>query len=285
MKKRLAILRWISLAAAVLVFCGYWIYSNGRDDSVGPVFTVASGLLEISVSDPESALLQGITAVDDVDGDVTASILVESMLGITGDHVVTVTYAAFDRSGNVSKIQRQVRLRDYESPRFTLDRSLSFPAGSTFDLSSSIGAVDMVDGDIRRRVRATLTSDTGYLNEEGTHQVLLQVTNTLGDVAMMTVPVEVYPAGTYNATLKLKQYIVYLPKGAIFDPYAYLDDFAYPGETLKLSGEIPPQVSVDISGTVDSGREGVYSVSYTASLIQGNNKYAGYAKLIVMIEQ
>ncbi len=285
MKKKLALLRWIILATAVLVFFVYWLFAKVGDDTTGPRFTVEDGVLEISVLDPQEILLTGITALDATDGDVTDSILVESMLGITEDHIVTVTYAAFDRSGNVSKTQRQVHLTDYTSPRFTLDRPLCFSAGSISDVTAFIGAEDILDGDIRRRVRATLTSDTGYLDEEGIHDVLLQVSNSLGDVSQVTVPVEVYPAGTYNATLDLRQYIVYLPKGTAFQPKDYLDVFTYPGEQIRLSGSIPEQVDLDVAGTVDTAREGVYPVSYTVSVTMGNNKYTGYSRLIVIIEE
>ena len=101
------------LVCLIGLFTGYLLWSHNSIDTTGPVITVSEELLEISVKDPEEMLFQGITAHDDRDGDVTSRLLVESIYGITDENITTVTYAAFDRAGNVSKVQRQVRYKDY----------------------------------------------------------------------------------------------------------------------------------------------------------------------------
>lgn len=47
-------------------------------------------------------LLKGVSAIDDVDGDVTESIVIEK-LARTSDGNILVTYAALDSSNNVTK--------------------------------------------------------------------------------------------------------------------------------------------------------------------------------------
>ena len=132
--KRVNIFLLLILAAAMVLFSGYLLWIHGNLDTIGPVFSVEEGILEISVKDPAEALLQGITAVDERDGDVTEGILVESVYGISDENLTTVTYAAFDSAGNVSKFQRQVRYSDYREPRFELYASPTFAYGSGFDL-------------------------------------------------------------------------------------------------------------------------------------------------------
>ena len=228
--KRINVLLLMVLAVATGLFAGYHLWVHNRLDTVGPVLTIDEGILEVSVQDSEEALMQGIRAVDDRDGDVTATILVESIYGINDDNITTVTYAAFDRAGNVSKIQRQVRYKDYENPRFELYGSMTFTFGSGFDLLEYIGAVDVIEGDIGRRVHATLISDTKGITAQGRHQVKLQVTNNLGDTVEMVMPVEVFDPEWYVADVELTDYMIYLERGADFKPRDYLKGFILRGD-------------------------------------------------------
>ena len=132
----------VLLAVCLGVLIGYRMFDGLRTDNVVPKITISdSGIPEMSVYKPE-ALLEGVTATDDRDGDVTSSIVVESVGSIMDDATVTVTYAAFDSSGNVAKAQRTVRYTDYKSPRFTLKESLDFTYGTNFDVVDVVGALD-----------------------------------------------------------------------------------------------------------------------------------------------
>jgi hypothetical protein len=282
--KRINVLLLMILAVAVGLFAGYHIWVHNRLDTVGPVITIDDGLLEVSVKDSEEALLTGVHATDDRDGDVTASVLVESIIGINDDNVTTVTYAAFDRAGNVTKIQRQVRYKDYENPRFVLRGSLTFPYGSGFDLLEYIGATDVIDGDIGRRVHATLISDTKNIEAQGRHRVKLQVSNDLGDTVSIILPVEVYDSEWYLADVQLSDYLIYLDRGASFEPEAYLEKFIFRGEPIDVSKVVPADVDVEISNGVNTKVPGVYEVSYILSKSLNANTYSGIARLIVVVE-
>lgn len=282
--KRINALLLMILAVAVGLFACYHIWIHNRLDKVGPVVTIEEGLLEISVKDPEEALLKGVRAMDDRDGDVTASVLVESVYGINADNITTVTYAAFDRAGNVSKIQRQVRYKDYEPPRFEVYGSLTFTFGSGFDLLEYLGASDVIEGDISRRIHATLISDTKGITAQGYHQVKLQVTNSLGDTVEMVMPVEVFDPEWYVADVELTEYLIYLERGAKFEPRDYLDGFVLRGDLIELRPVVPADIEVEISNGVNTNVPGVYEVSYILSKSLNLNTYSGIARLIVVVE-
>lgn len=282
--KRMNVLLLMVLAAAVGLFGCYQIWIHNNLDTVGPVITVEEGILEISVEDPKEALLQGVRAMDARDGDVTAGILVESIYGISEDYVTTVTYAAFDSAGNVSKTQRQVRYRDYRVPRFELFGSLTFPNGSGFDLLDYVGADDVLEGDIRRRVHATLISDTKSIDTEGSHVVRLQVTNALGDTQELDVPVEVYDQEWYAARVTLSDYLIYLDQGEVFKPRDYLKSFQLRGDPVALNRSVPEDISLDIDSNVNTAVPGIYEVTYTLSQMVNLDTYSGIAKLIVIVE-
>ena len=287
--RRIAVKRWnflllLVLAAAVGLFGCYQIWVHNRLDTVGPELIIDDGLLEVSVSVTDQDLMQGIRAVDDRDGDVTASILVESIYGIDENNITTVTYAAFDRAGNVSKVQRQIRYLDYEHPRFELNGSLTFPYGSGFNLLEYLGAYDVIEGSISRRVHATLISETKGIELEGRHKVKLQVTNSLGDTSELVVPVEVYDPEWYTADVELSEYLIYLEKGTKINPRSYLEKFIFRGEPIDVSRGTPADISVDIINGVKSDVPGVYEVSYILSKSLNMNTYSGIAKLIVVVE-
>lgn len=284
MKRRYLLLA-IVLAVAVGLFGAYLATVRSIKDTTPPMISIEEGILEISVNDAEEILLTGITATDDRDGDVTASVLVESVFGISEDHVTTVTYAAFDRAGNVSKIQRKVRYIDYREPRFDLVTSLCFPFNSGFDLLDYVRADDVLEGDIRRRVRATLVSDTRSINEIGSHIVRLQVTNSLGDTVEMDFPVEVYDPEWYTAQVKLNQYLLYLKKGEEFKPEKYLDAFSVRGEETSVKYGIPEKILCDITSNVNTDVPGIYRVKYTLTQNFNLTSFSGQAVLVVIVQE
>lgn len=275
----------LALAVCFLAFLGYRVYDRTKTDSKAPQITIdESQELLLSVADPQDALLQGVTAYDDRDGDVTALAVVESIGQIRADGSATVTYAAFDRSGNVSKAQRQVCYGDYESPCFGLSRALVFAYGSNFDVLNIIQAEDCLDGDISYRVKAT-SLDQVSISQEGTHDVQFRVTNSLGETVTLVLPVEVYSAGRYNAELTLKEYLIYIKQGEEFEPEDYLSQFRTNEDTTSLSTRVPSDIRVRTVGRVNTSQPGIYTVAYTANQTTDRDTYTGYTKLIVIVEE
>ena len=284
MKRRYFLLSLVA-AAAIGLFGAYLFLTHNMKDTTPPVITVEEEILEISVESGEELLMNGITATDDRDGDVTASLLVESIYGMSEDHVTTVTYAAFDRAGNVAKLQRQVRYTDYRKPRFRLFGSLCFPYNSGFDLLDYVGAEDVLEGDIRRRVRVTLISDTGSISEIGSHVVRFQVTNSLGDTVQMDLPLEVYDPEWYTASVELDEYMVYLKTGTVFKAADYLKSFSVRGEETDLSRGATGGIQCDIDSDVNTAVPGIYRVKYTLSQNINMTTFAGQAVLLVIVEE
>lgn len=282
--KRWNVMLLLVMAAAVGLFGCYLLWIHNNLDTTGPVITVEEGLLEISVKDPAEVLMQGVRAVDDRDGDVTAGVLIESIYGINENKESTVTYAAFDAAGNVTKTQRVIRYRDYHAPRFTLSRSLTYAYGRKIDLLQDVGAEDVLEGSIGRRIHAALISETANIEMEGVHQVKLQVANSLGDTVQLVVPVEVYDPEWYNAEVTLSAYLVYLKAGTQFNPRSYLKSFVVRGEVQNLNGITPEGISVEIDSKVRMDVPGLYEVRYVLSQTEGMMTHTGIAKLLVIVE-
>lgn len=270
---------------------GYRTMDRIRTDTEAPQLQLDPQIPEVSVQDSKDALLQGVSARDDRDGDVTASVVVEDVsLLDNGEGLVMVTYAAFDRAGNVTKGQREAKYTDYERPRFTLKAPLLYPTGTVFDVLSNVGATDVLDGEIQHRVKAQ-SADGTSIGTLGVHQIQFQVTNSLGDTVAQILPVEVYDATAYNARLELKQYLLYLPVGSAFYPASYLKSCTVMGENINLSNGIPRDVSLTTKGEVLTQFPGVYPVEYEVvyTIRHETNpdldrEFVSYSKLIVVVE-
>ena len=291
MKKKTNILLAVLILLCAAGFTGYRMLQSIRTDSNAPQIHLSGTAPEVSVTAPAEALLQGITATDREDGDVTGSLVVESVRILDKDGRISVSYAAFDKAGNVAKAQQEARYTDYESPRFSLSAPLLYRYGTSFDVLSTMEATDMLDGDIQHRIRATVLDDEG-LSVMGSHNVQFQVTNSLGDTVTLTVPVEVYDAQLYTATLSLNSYLVYLHAGDSFRPQDYLHSFTLAGETTRLNGRVPADFSLHTVGSVRTDTPGVYTLNYLLSYTEqsdnpavASRKYTGYSKLIVVVEE
>lgn len=285
MKKNLLYLALIMLCSGLFLL--YMVSYQGKLDTQPPTISFADGMLELSALDPKEALLQGVTANDNADGDVTDSVVVASIQMVDKDGTINVTYAAFDTAGNVARAVRQARYTDYKSPRFSLKTSLTFAYNSFFDLLTLVKAEDMLDGDISHRIRIT-PLDEATLSSIGNHRVELKVSNSLGETAKLVIPVEVYAIGTYDAVVTLTDYIVYLPVGGELDAESYLDEYIRSGSAAPLWEGLPEGYSMEIESNVQSDVPGVYTVTYriTQTVGTGTNAkmHTGYAKLIVVVE-
>ena len=97
-----AILNIILLAVCVVLFLG--------KDNNAPVITLGECNYVYEEDLPETILLQGITACDEEDGDVTASVVVEKVVTDRAKGYAVITYGACDASGNVAKVTRTLEM-------------------------------------------------------------------------------------------------------------------------------------------------------------------------------
>ena len=284
-KKNLLLLVPITLSAAL--FLGYRAWDGLRTDNTPPQISISQETLQASVSAPRSSLLQGITAQDERDGDVTESLLVENITMDDSNGTVIVSVAAFDRAGNVAKATRTAHYTDYQRPRFYLNQAMLYPFNTTFDLMNAISAEDPLDGDIQHRIRATSLDNTA-VTHLGDHQVEFRVTNSLGDTVRLNLPVTVYSADSYGLNVQLTDYLIYLKSGSTFDPEDYLLSATRGINTVSLEDGVPENYSVRTTGNVDTKTPGAYPVDYTVTYIQetatGTQYISGLSRLIVIVE-
>lgn len=254
---------WLGIVIVmVLLFTGYCVYENMKADSSGPVISGGQDKIEVSIHDTEEVLLQGITAADKKDGDVTDSLIVETISNFYDDGTRTVTYAAFDSDNHISKVEREISYKDYTSPRFELTGSLRFRAGETVNIEKIVSAVDCLDGDLSNKVKIRM--DTTINNRvTGFYQVEYVVTNSAGDTVSLPINIEIYEPYNNEVELNLDRYLVYYT-GEEINYNDYLKsvrkgNLEYAFEGVELIEPQVPESDQEVSEETEETEDGTQS--------------------------
>lgn len=100
----------IAVCAADAALLALSIFLSMGQDRTAPVISFVQNELTYSDGMDESLLLEDVEAVDDRDGDVSDSLLIEK-IAVTTKGDVIVTYAAMDSSNNVAKASRVYQMK------------------------------------------------------------------------------------------------------------------------------------------------------------------------------
>ncbi len=241
---------------------------SGRD--IGPKIEGDGQVLEVSVRDPEQILLTGLTASDRQDGDLTQKIQILSTSKlITGD-TARVTYLVFDSDGNMATHTRQIRYTDYHRPVYSVDQPLIYAKNEPIALLDRLTATDVLDGDITENIRVSTLSAT---SDSEIWTVSLQVTNSMGDTARITLPVILLEGTAVRPKIHLTEQLLYLEQGASFRAENHIRSVSLPSGQGSLT-------DVQITGEVDTQDPGTYMVYYRYP----HNGTMGIAILTVVVQ-
>lgn len=267
----------VMFLAVAVIFSYNWYQDKKAIDKTYPEIQMGSEQLEVSVKAGKDDLLKDVIAKDEKDGDLTNSIIIESISKFIDKekHICNVTYVVADSDNNVTKKTRKVRFTDYEPPKFTLSQQLCFDVGSDIDVADVIGATDDYDGDISRNVK--ILSSTVSTGTAGEYTVTAQVTNSLGDTAKINATVIIRQENKLSPTIELKQNIVYIKTGSSFDAEKYIKAAKdNKGNSISTSA-----VNV-VSSSVNTKKAGCYTVEYSVD----SEKYdESRAYLTVVVEE
>ena len=291
-------------------FFGVYIYRLYKNsDKEGPVITIENETIEVSVRDGFDTFLEGVTAYDETDGDVTYTLGIESISGFIDKECTTrqINYVAFDSNSHVAKASRRMVYSDYRPIHFALASPLKFPEQSTnVNILGVTRAWDCLDGDISRQIVFSEDSMV-QVDTAGAYDVVLCVTNSAGDTEELPVTIRIYEKEKEGALpqITLKKYLVYTNVGKKINPYDYIQSVTYSGvEYLVTNGEgtfaidtsdwtpeqkkaflkMDPKVDINkfkITDSVDYNTPGSYEIKYTIDTLTGER---GYVYLIVVVE-
>lgn len=265
--KKLRIGSIVLLLISTAVFTIFRVYERVNSDHVPPIISYSEEELTVSVNADDSELLKDVKAEDEISGDVSKSLVIESVSGFTEEGVRTITYAAIDESGNVSRKERTLRYKDYQKPQFSLSGSLRYPVGRKLNVLDKISAESVLDGDLSRNIKYSLDESVNIQNP-GKYPIEFRVMDSGGNNVYLNTELEVYDAEAEKIQVGLNQYLVYLDKNTVFDPNVY-----YAGASQEGTLEIQPHVDVTTPG--------VYYVDY---IVHGQAA-EGKNRLIVVVNE
>jgi len=208
----------------------------------------------IAFSDP------GASATDNIDGNLTANIIVNHSVNPNVAGMYTVTYDVNDAAGNAAlQVQRTVVVADTTIPVITLTGAISVTheQGATYtDLGAS--AADNFDGNISADI---VVNNAVNPNVAGTYIVTYDVSDAAGNVALqLQRTVTVADTGTPVITLTGADSLTHEQGTAYSDPGAIATD--------NFNGDI--SVDIVVNNAVNPNIAGTYTVTYDVSDAAGN---------------
>ena len=287
-KAKTASILLFAVSLALFLFC-IFVREGGQDQS-GPEIQMDQQEIQVSIAADDAALLQGVTATDRKDGDVTDSLVVESISNFIEKGRRKVSIVAFDSDNHITRAEREIVYTDYTSPVFTLDSPLRFSIDAE-NLTEGLHAQDCLDGDITSKIQMSFQDSYSY-GTAGQYQVNYSVANSAGDVKNLPVTVEFYGPSQESQipSLTLNQYLINLSVGEGFDPWGYLDSvtvnhYQYVKEEDGIlhgstAEDILDPSAVQIENPVDVNTPGVYEVVYSVYDEEG---VQGSVRLIVSV--
>lgn len=197
-------------------------------------------------------LMEGVRAVDADGSDVTDQV---TAVVSAGDNMTKkrIRYSVFSDDGEETVGYRQLILENYAGPGIETADTLSLDAEELSDPAvhlSESGQMTVQDG-----FGKDAADQVTWIREKtapGTYDITFTYVNQFSDTAERTVPVSVN-GETEDLTITLLTDEAEIPLGTEFDPEDY----------LEISDPTGSASSVQVTGEVDTEREGRYSVYYT----------------------
>ncbi|MGL6187033.1 MAG: immunoglobulin-like domain-containing protein [Clostridium chrysemydis] len=216
--------------------------------------------------------LEGVTANDKEDGDITKNIkVIENTVDTSKAGTYKVVYEVTDSKGAKSTKTISVVVRSNDKPIIAGADNISLKEGESFDPMAGVTAKDTEDGDLTKDIKVSGEVNT---KKPGSYEITYEVTDSDGNKTIVKRIVTINPKwseinsiptinGAKNKTLKIS------------DKFNPLE-----GVTAndKEDGDITKNIKV-IENTVDTSKAGTYKVVYEVT----DSKGAKTTKTIIVI--
>ena len=215
--------------------------------------------------------MAGVSAQDREDGVLTERITISGAVDPHIPGIYTLTYRVTDNNGGLAERVRQVRVSNITSadnalPTINVERQTRIPVDGGFEPMAGVSAADAEDGDLTASIRVSGAVDTAT---PGYQQLIYSVVDSAGSVASVERTVHVYN----QVPVIIGARSTVLPLNAPFNPMTGVT--ASDGEDGDLTS------AVSVTGSVDTGIGGVYSLLYKVTDRHGGE---GFALRAVVVE-
>ncbi|MBI2176006.1 DUF5011 domain-containing protein [Candidatus Woesearchaeota archaeon] len=238
-------------------------------DTVKPVITIL-GSSPATVEFGTAYSDAGATASDNVDGDLTASIVVTGTVNTSALGAYSVNYTVTDSSGNTASAARIVNVVDTTRPVLTVlgVNPVSVNVGEAY-ADAGATASDNVDGTI------AVVADGLPISTEaaGTFTVMYTATDSSGNTATASRTVNVIAPDTTPPVITI------LGENPVTIPHS----LTYTDAGATATDAVDGAVAVTAAGAVNTAAVGAYTITYTATDAAGNTATAERAVNVIAL--
>ena len=243
MKNKLTV--YLTIAAVLLGVLSVYVYVT--KDHTAPVITVSGNPMSYREGDDTSILLDGVTAYDNRDGDISDRVRIYDIAVLDNGYEAVVTYAVYDDSNNIGKASRQI---GYVAGRQDVIEEITETQVQGETVSPAVieeTAVSVSDDD----------ADTD--NEDADDTVNPEDNGGDNDNDAATVPEDNDNTNTDNEApvMTLSSHEVHVTAGGDFNPMNYIQS-----ATDDTDGRDDLYKNIHLDGVYDITTAGTYTLTY-----------------------
>lgn len=240
----------VILAILCIVLSGITYFAVGKKDTSAPEIVFERKSIYYDGEDT-STLLDGVSALDDRDGDVTDSIIITSIYQ-TSEKTGIVIYAAKDQANNVTTLGRGFFYEGYDMTQI-LGLPEAEPSNPGEAEPADISGTEITDSD---------AEETGEIPESG----------RMTDEDYERIKEQNLAQGI--PFIKLLEYEAAIERGSSFNIYRYIEEAVDDVDTIRTM--------LRVRGNVDTTVPGVYEVTVFAKDSDGNE--SNMEKIMITVE-
>ena len=225
------------LAGNVVVYIG--------EDRNGPEISVPQEEITYVAGTDTSALLNGVTAQDDRDGDVTDTVTIESIIPNADQTGASVVYVAKDSKNNVTKETRTIL--------YSTDANQAAAQAAAEQVAADQAAAEQA-------AQGDAAGESAQTTDDGAAQ---------NEAAIAALSAE-------SPRFYLTQYSVELERGAELNELSYVQDISDDEDSRDELYQ-----GIRISGEVDTNTPGEYTLEYHVVDSDGNNSNVAQLRVTV----
>lgn len=261
---------WIFGCSAMILYTIFLFLTRNQSLHFNaPKMNVPDGILRVSVKDDHLKLLEGISAVDLEDGDLTNKIFVERISEFDDNQFREVTFIVFDSDDHFTRATRKIQYIDYQKPVFDIVKPLFYDAYYTEKYSDFVHATSSLDGDLSFKI----IMEEKISDESGDYRIF-SVTDSCGTKEKIKLKLmDVYYSPLFK--IKLKKNLLRVPLGTSIDPYDYVVSIEY----MKMENNGLINI-MKVQDDYDPTQKGTYSFIYSVEI----NGDVGLNELTVIVE-
>ena len=241
MKKGLVAMLFLACAA---LLAGNVVVYIGEDRN-GPEISVPQEEITYVAGTDTSALLNGVTAQDDRDGDVTDTVTIESIIPNANQTGASVVYVAKDSKNNVTKETRTIL--------YSTDANQAAAQAAAEQVAADQAAAEQA-------AQGDAAGESAQTTDDGAAQ---------NEAAIAALSAE-------SPRFYLTQYSVELERGAELNELSYVQDISDDEDSRDELYQ-----GIRISGKVDTNTPGEYTLEYHVVDSDGNNSNVAQLRVTV----